>query len=281
MARSPGSMQAFILAGALAAGTIGTAAAADLPLPPPPVIEAPAPAQFSGWYLRGDVGAGFNWMSGFSSSDASNAAVTDFAYNGSKLGTQAIFGAGVGYQFNNWFRADITGEYRTGSHFSAKESYFDTVNSETGVDSYTGLVRNVVVLANGYFDIGTWYGFTPFVGAGVGGAFSQFSGLTDVGLGPDNVGGFGTAPNKSSTQFAWALMAGLSYSITPNWKVELSYRYLDMGRIASDAIVCTAGCTHEVQNFHMASNDVRVGVRYMFGDVPMAPPLQGPVVSKY
>jgi hypothetical protein len=29
----------------------------------------------------------------------------------------------------------------------------------------------------------------------------------------------------------------------------------------------------------MASNDIRVGVRYLFGEVPLAPPL--PVVSKY
>jgi opacity protein-like surface antigen len=276
MARFSGSMQAFFLAGALAAGTIGTAAAADLPLPPPPVIEAPAPVQFSGWYLRGDVGAGLNWMSHFSSSDAS--VVPGFAYNGSGLGTQAIIGAGVGYQFNNWFRADVTGEYRTASKYWGGESY---VNTSSGYDSYSGSVRSAVVLANGYFDIGTWYGFTPFVGAGIGGAFNQFHALTDIGLGPDNVGAYGIAQDKNSTQLAWAVMAGVAYSITPNWKVELSYRYLDMGTIWSNPIACTAGCTGETQHFHLASNDIRVGVRYMFGEVPVAPPLQGPVVSKY
>jgi opacity protein-like surface antigen len=79
-------------------------------------------------------------------------------------------------------------------------------------------------------------------------------------------------------------MAGIDYSIAPNWKVELSYRYLDMGRVSSNGIVCSSTCgggLQEVQNFHLASNDIRVGVRYMFGEVPMAPPLQGPVVSKY
>lgn len=277
MARSSGNLQAIILAGALAAGTIGTAAAADLPaLPPPPPLETPAPVEFTGWYLRGDVGAGLNWMQDFRSSDAS--LVPGFAYDGTSLGTQAIIGAGVGYQFNNWFRADITGEYRTGSHFHAIESYNNIYG--VGFDQYSGIVRNAVVLANGYFDLGTWWGFTPFVGGGVGVAFSQFHGLTDTGLGPDNIGAFGSAPDKSSTQFAWALMAGVDYSITPNWKVELSYRYLDMGRVSSNPIICSCGQPGgEVQSFRMASNDIRVGVRYLFGEVPLAPPL--PVVSKY
>ena len=33
----------------------------------------------------------------------------------------ATIGVGVGYQVNNWFRADVTGEYRTRSRYSATE----------------------------------------------------------------------------------------------------------------------------------------------------------------
>lgn len=281
MASFSGSMQALLLACALTVGAAGGAAAADLTLPVPPPIEAvAAPAQFSGWYLRGDVGVGINEMSNFSSTDASF--VPGFQYDGAGLGTQAIIGAGVGYQFNNWFRADVTGEYRTPSKFWAGEGYFNTVSGLPGFDSYSGSVRSTVVLANGYFDIGTWYGFTPFVGGGVGAAFQQFHALTDIGLGPDNVGAYGIAPDKNLIQFAWALMAGVDYSILPNWKIELSYRYLDMGNVSSYPIACTAGCTNERQSFLMTSHDVRLGLRYVFAEVsPMAPPLPGPVVSKY
>ncbi len=282
MARFSGSMQALLLAGALVGGATGIAAAADLTLPMPPPIEpvaAPAPP-FGGWYLRGDVGYGFDQMSNFVSTDA--ATVPGFQYNGAGLGQQAIIGAGVGYQFSNWFRADVTGEYRTQSKFWANEGYYNTTTDLPGVDSYSGSVRSAVVLANGYFDIGTWYGFTPFVGGGVGAAFHQFHALTDVGVGPDNLGAYGIAPDKNSTQLAWALTAGVDYSILPNWKIELSYRYLDMGNVSSYPIVCTSGCTYEQQSFHMASHDIRLGLRYVFAEVPpMAPPLQGPVVSKY
>ncbi len=279
MARFSGSMQ-FFLAGALAVGATGAAAAADLALPPPPVIELTAPMQFNGWYLRGDVGVGFDEMSNFASTDASF--VPGFQYDGAGLGTQAIIGGGVGYQFNNWFRADVTGEYRTPSKFWAMESYAGGVGFGPGGDAYTASVRSAVVLANGYFDIGTWYGFTPFVGGGVGAAFHQFHALQDIGTGPGNFGAYGIAPDRNLTQLAWALMAGVDYSILPNWKIELSYRYLDMGNISSYPIACTAGCTNERQSFHLASNDVRVGLRYVFAEVPpLAPPLQGPVVSKY
>ena len=282
MTRLTGSMQIFLVGGALVVGTAGMAAAADMPLPPPPIFEPMAPVPFSGWYLRGDVGVGLNQMSNFTSSDAP--LISGFRYNGSGLGTQAIFGLGAGYQFNNWFRADVTGEYRTDSKYWANEGYAAGVGYGAGTDGYFGAVRNAVVLANGYFDLGTWYGFTPFVGAGVGVADTTFHGLMDVGLGPSNYGGFGTAADRSSTQLAWALMAGVDYAISPNWRVELSYRYLDMGSVRSNGIVCTPLCAppYEVQSFHMASNDVRVGLRYLFAEIPpMAPPLQGPVISKY
>ena len=35
----------------------------------------------------------------------------------------AIFGLGVGYEFNNWLRVDVTGEYRNEAAFKATGSY--------------------------------------------------------------------------------------------------------------------------------------------------------------
>jgi opacity protein-like surface antigen len=54
-----GKRIALIFAAAVAIGT-GPAIAADL-LPPPPPIEVP-PVDFSGWYLRGDVGVGWTQL---------------------------------------------------------------------------------------------------------------------------------------------------------------------------------------------------------------------------
>jgi opacity protein-like surface antigen len=285
MVRFSGSSQVFFLAGAFAVGIASTAAAADLPssLPPPPVYEAPAPAPIGGgWYLRGDVGYGFEQMSGYNSSVAST--VAGFQYRATGLDGQTSIGGGFGYQLNNWFRADVTAEYRTPTNFSAIESYAAGPGYNAGADGYSAHLQSTVALVNGYVDVGTWYGFTPFVGAGVGAAFHKFSGLTDVGLGPGNFGAYGVAAPSNSTQLAWALMTGIDYSIAPNWKLEFSYRYLDMGRVASNGILCEPACAppYESVGFHVASQDVRVGLRYIFAEVPPpAPMLQAPLVSKY
>ncbi|HTJ01269.1 MAG TPA: opacity family porin, partial [Methylovirgula sp.] len=137
-----------------------------------------------------------------------------------------------------------------------------------------------VFLANGYFDIGTWWGVTPYVGAGVGVAYNTMTGVTDIGMSPNP--GFGYASANSTTNYAWAAMAGLSYAVTPNLRLELGYRYLDMGNASTGTIVCTntAACSNEVQHFHLASQDIRLGMRWMFADIPPVAP-QLPLVSKY
>ena len=37
-------------------------------------------------------------------------------------------------------------------------------------------------MANTYIDLGTWWCITPFIGAGVGGAYSTISGIQDNGI---------------------------------------------------------------------------------------------------
>jgi opacity protein-like surface antigen len=208
-------------------------------------------------------------------------------FESSRLGDSTIIGLGVGYKFNNWLRADVTGEYRTAGHFGAVESYgptFCTSASGRCYDSYSASISNAVFLANGYVDIGTWYGLTPFVGAGVGFASSTVRGLTDTGnsLGAQ---GFGWAADKTTTNFAWALMAGLGYTVNSNLKLELGYRYLNMGTVTSAGINCTnaPACGNEVQRFKLASHDIRLGMRWMFNEPPPPPmpPMQMPLVRKY
>ncbi len=269
------SIKAIIFASAVAIGAFNIAHAADLGLPPPPPVEAPPPPVVSGWYLRGDVGVGFDQLSNFYSTDST--LPIGFAYNGAGLGQQVNIGGGVGYQVNNWIRFDVTGEYRTQTKYWGVESYTVacTGGGPTCYDDYSGHVSTFDVLANGYIDLGTWYNFTPFIGAGIGAAFNQFSGLTDVGV---STGGFGVAPSSNSVDLAWAVHAGVDYSFTPNWKLEVAYRYFNGGKVTSDGIVCTAGCTHEVQSFNIASQDVMVGLRYVFAEVPAVAP---PLVTKY
>jgi len=282
------------------------ASAADL-LPPPPAVEPPPPAyDAGGWYLRGDVGVGFNNNVSASTSPSplnflnSGTTGTDNWYN-SSLSEAALFDLGVGYQVNNWFRADVTGELRGGSSFSGLEVVNvqnGAANSPQYADFYRGSLSSEIALVNAYFDVGTWYGITPYVGGGVGVAFNNFYGGTDNGIAGT---GYSVSPAGgvlsagTQTNLAWALMAGFDMKVTRHLKFEIGYRYLDYGNFKSGTSQCLTGngasgsfnsafCTgggYTISSHNLSSNDVRIGLRYYFdNDVAEAPP-EAPIVRKY
>ena len=286
------ALKALCLAGVASLAATTVAYSADL-LPPPPPVEAPfyapQPAAFGGgWYLRGDVGVGIEQLNSASSHFEDPAGFYSgtggypggFAYGDHTIDAQVIAGLGAGYQINNYFRADVTGEYRSESRIHASESYTAFCASGTCSDDYNGSAHNAVFLLNGYVDIGTWYGVTPYIGAGVGAAFNTFSSLIDTSY---STGGFGaTTGSRTTTNLAYAGMVGVSYAISPNLKLDLGYRYLDMGNLKSGAISCyggvASGCSYEVQKYRLTSSDIRLGLRYQFADfVPYA----RPVIARY
>lgn len=280
-------LRMLAITGWLALGGAGSAIAADLPLPPAPVL-APVAEDFGGWYLRGDVGVGIGQLTSQKSTFNPAVTVPDFAIDNHNIRSAALLGAGVGYQFNSWFRADVTGEWRNRQGYRVNESYNGAVfgipcaNGRCG-DAYYGKVQTTALfLANGYFDLGTWSGLTPYVGAGLGTGYTKFGPIQDFGTDPA-AAGYGYAPGNTRWRFAWALMAGVGYAISPNLMLDVGYRYLDLGKIKSEAFGCANGgvCANEIQSAHLASHDVRVGLRWLFG-APVAPPsAPPPLVRKY
>lgn len=283
-----GTLKTFGLVSLLALATVGTASAADF-LPPPPLphyAEAPPLDIGGGWYLRGDVGVGSYQNGDISYPDL---APGTYQFSGDNWDGAAFVGAGVGYQLNNWIRFDVTGEYRTSGSFSTRDqySYINVVgNRTTGTNLFRGNMSAAVFLANAYVDLGTWGGFTPFVGAGVGAAYKSFHGFTDQGLQFDTVtritgASAGFLNDSDSTSLAWALMAGIGYSVTPNFKVELGYRYLNLGEGKMGNINCICNATalgFKVKDID--SHDFKLGMRWhLAGAAPtIAPP---PLIRKY
>ena len=251
----------------LLAGASTLAEAADLP-PPPPIAVAVPVAEFSGWYLRGDVGVGAVQASNFHSTIEPGYANGAFVLpNGpiipafASVGDSGLFDFGFGYQFNRWLRGDLTGEFRSEATYrrGISAAWWNPDGSVgTGYDSYSAGLSTALFMANGYLDVGTWYGVTPYVHAGVGLASHNFRGLNDS--------GGAVATNASPTNLAWSVGAGLALSITPNFKIDVSYRYIDMGGIQSNRLeyCLNQPCFNERQWFHVASNDVRLGFRYLF-----------------
>jgi opacity protein-like surface antigen len=150
----------------------------------------------SGWYLRGDIGVGAQTYSKFNFTQTNSAFVWPSTWQIVQTSIQdpTIFGGGVGYVVNNWFRVDLTGEYRTKAMFKATGSYSGAscnAGTSTCFDVNSGNLSSSVFMANTYLDLGTWWCLTPFIGAGVGGAHNTVSGVQDNGIISDDTVGFG------------------------------------------------------------------------------------------
>jgi len=262
--------------------------AADLPPPLPPPMIQPVPVVTSGWYLRGDVGVGQKSFSDFQHHQTNPAFIwpASWRIDQKDMADTAFIGFGVGYAWNNWLRFDVTGEYRMKEAFRVTGSYTEFCPGGRCFDVYEGHHSNWLVLANAYVDLGTWWCLTPFVGAGIGTAYHRFTGVQDIGLISDGTTGFGYAASDSSKwSMAWALHAGVAYNVTNNFKVELAYRYVNMGTIDTPVIDCASGgcgagngprAYYSFTNYY--SQDLKIGMRWMLQPEPVyAPP---PLIRK-
>lgn len=260
------SVKTFLIAGT-AILTTSAAFAADFRMPPPPM--APVIQEFSGWYLRGDVGMSNQKVKSLYNVlyDAPGTTVQNV---GLGFSSGMTYGLGAGYQFNNWLRADITGEYRGGVEFHG----LDIVSSGgLSTNDYRAVKSEWLFMANAYADLGTWWCFTPFVGAGIGFTRTTFSDFLDVGAPTSSVA---FAPAASKWSMAWALHAGVGYQVNRNVTVELAYRYLDLGDGRSGDIQTFDG-TNAINNpmeFRgLTSHDIKLGVRFQCcDDTPPPPP---------
>lgn len=287
-----GSLKTIALAGALALGA-SAATAADLayPAPPPPEPLGLKGTISSGFYLRGDIGVG---SQSYDELDVklnnapviAAAGVTSFSTVKPDRGFAAFAGVGIGYQFNSYLRFDLTGEYRGGS-FNGRDqiSYnFGVPTHQTNV--YRADVATFVALANAYIDLGTWNCLTPYLGVGIGMANHTVSGLADNGVNQAVGAAFANASyaygdSASKTNLAWALMAGVSYDVTSNLKLDIGYRYLNMGDGPTVGLRGAQGLltnpSSSVRFKGIDSHDVRIGMRWNFSDPSCCGPVEKPV----
>jgi opacity protein-like surface antigen len=286
------SLKLALFAGAAIAAAFTSAQAADLP----PIMQAPqmiAPVQvqeMGGWYLRGDIGVGVQKFTEFGHTQTNSAFVwpASWRIDQRDAGETTFVGGGFGYQWNSWLRFDATAEYRMKAKLKAIGSYTEFCPGGRCFDVYDANHSALVVMANGYIDLGTWMCITPFIGAGVGYARHSISGLTDVGLISDGTTGFGYASNSDFAEwkFAWAVHAGLAYNVNNNFKMELAYRYMNFGNVNTSIIDCAnGGCSVGAgpRAFYtlreLDSHDIKFGMRWML-QPDVQPMYQPPLMRK-
>ena len=228
-----------LAASALTMISISVAAAADLGpavIDPEPVPEPPA--ALGGWYLRGDISYDFETKGTI----FVNTSLSSTSYIDMDFDDAWNIGVGLGYTFNDWFRADITGDIRTPAHWE---------------DADTDVAISTIML-NGYATLGSFSGISPYVGAGIGGAHVNWSSITVPGIGP-----VGVYTNDPLWRFAYALMAGVSFDVTENLAIDAGYRFtaIDDGRMVYDDPAFPGLVDYTDMQLH----ELRIGARYTFG----------------
>ena len=270
-----------IIPATLLAATIiapGTAGAADL-LMDPPVIEAPEviTKAAGGWYLRGDITYDFH----STDNPMYSTSGTEVTFTSASVEDSFDLGLGIGYQVHENFRVDLTGDYVFESGFRGSTAGFcDAAAIAAGelncVSTDSSSFTAFKLLANAYVDFGNFSGFTPYLGAGIGGAHVSWDSLTNtatctqITVACPTTGGYtGAAASSTGTfthagvdswRFAWALHAGFSYDVTHNTKIDLGYTY---SRIeGGDMFQWLDGSGTQGYDKGIDSHVFRAGIRY-------------------
>src|SRR5438046_6754209 len=169
------SLRNLALAGATALALApAVARGADMPVPP---IYKPYIEDYGAWYLRGDIGITNQHVKKLDSpAFTPTVVVLEKGFE-----SAGLFDIGIGYKFNNWLRVDATGEWRANSTFHGLDEFPNaTPPPATSTNQYTAVKSEWLFLLNGYLDLGSWHGVTPFVGAGVGFDRLTIGNFTDV-----------------------------------------------------------------------------------------------------
>lgn len=299
----------FLVSTAVFAALGGGAFAADYN---PPIFIEHAPEYVpvevgSGWYLRGDVAVDIDRRHADWSVLSADPLIR---YNQVSYSTErpvALGSVGIGYHFSDLLRGEVNVGILSASKFDAQgtllngcdgtilrevtDSVAGTTTSSTLAGSNdcfgtsNGKQSTWTAMANVYADLGTLAGFTPYVGAGLGVAYTQQSttlgdrtcitsqsmsgagaiqvtdtflcdGQTSFGAPAVNYPGSGFKENHFN--LAYSLAAGVSYQMTTNASIDLGYEYSSIPNIEY-AVLGDAG--PEIRK-GIDHHRVKIGLRY-------------------
>ncbi len=192
----------------------------------------------------------------------------------------ASYGVGVGYKWGNGIRTDLTAESRARAEVRREGRYEFTdtggnyvhgdVNDET-------TIRGAVVLINAYYDFERLLSdsITPYVGAGLGFAWNDFSRGHDTvqtvcnGVGTSFACGGGGGATTTETvedkvqhlSLAASATVGAAFRIYDNVSLDMNYRflYIDGSESAGIDIFGTSSLLSIDATY---VHQVRAGVRY-------------------
>lgn len=254
--------------------------------PPVYVDQAPdyqAVEVGSGWYLRGDVGYAFNKPYDFSETPA-GFTTKDSPFSGS---------VGMGYHFTDYFRGELnfgllpTSKFATSFNTTCAGTQTVSVTSSGGTSVFAGPStrgcegsnngnnKAYDVMASAFVDLGTYVGITPYVGGGVGLAYSTYRfaqgdrncvpssttvGNTTTIFECDDPSGYkGSAKSEKQFGLTYMLGAGFAYQVSKNVSVDVGYQYVSL---PSAKYVVSDDAGAPVYKKGLDYQQVKLGLRY-------------------
>ena len=221
----------------------------------------------TGFYVRGDLSAGFSTQANTQDDDCGGGApvfgcgTTLDSSAGSSIG----FSLGGGYRFLPWLRADAIIGYRPMFGVDGTVVRPGTISRgfEADVSSVSGMV-------NGYLDIaglvpGRLGMLQPYVMAGIGLAHND---MGDISTLHPTTGAAETIAGGGNLSFAWTLGVGTGIDVGHGFVFDIGYKYIDLGDFSSDAgtTACSAGSCRYVDSVTggLSVHEFSAGVRYHF-----------------
>jgi len=238
------------------------------------VVALPALAQaqpISGLYLGAGVGANFLDKTDFSGTW--NSPPTKLTGEGADFEWGFVGVFSLGWGFGNGLRAEIEGSYRQNDTSSSKVDNVSYPRGANGTATSYGAMLNVL------YDInldGALGGLTPYVGAGAGYIWHDYSDVGNRVSATDN-----NFYNGTSGAFGGQVIAGLSFPISavPGLALTAEYRFMmtaghNMDSNTVDGTKYKADV--DVDNYN---HSLLVGLRYAFNAAPVVAAAAAPVTA--
>lgn len=185
------------------------------------------------------------------------------------LGNSAVYGASLGYRFDDHLRADFGVDFRNGfeNEFSVNSKTTDRDGDLVSyVDTQTTKVKSVSAMFNAYYDIATINNITPYVMLGAGVARNQTTSNTGVFSSySDGSPNFQYSfSNGTHCNFAWKIGAGAQYQLNNKASLDLHYQYVNLGKFRTGNILTTASrkSVHPNLEGKIQSHEIMLGLAY-------------------
>lgn len=227
-------------------------------------------------YVRGGTGWGWSENARFADVDCTGKHPPALfgcqpGRDGQPIGARGDFGnsalvlAGIGYRLLPWLRSELSVNYKPDLAFDGQANFLHL----KGAQPVHGNLDSISFFLSGFVDLPTLGPLQPFLGLGGGIARNA---IGDVTYGFPELGPRARTrvAGGTETNFAWFAGAGVSVALSAVIKLDIGYRYTDLGKVRTDASRATivrpgsktfldVGATQA----NLTTNEIVLSLRYL------------------